>query len=163
MKAQRRPYMKFWTILTIAALMIGMSSCGGGKKEEQGTGKPGGAPGTSGEASISGTITLDPALKDKVGKEPLLMIMASMSPEPNKPAVIVKRVAEASFPYGYKLTAEDITLAGSSFQGKMYVSARIDPAGMVGAPQPGTFEGVYPGNPVPVGSSKIDIVINKAY
>ncbi len=150
-------------MLAVAALTIGISSCGGGKKEEQGTGKPGGAPATSGEASISGTITLDPALKEKVGKEPLLMIMASMSPEPNKPAIIVKRVAEASFPYDYKLTAEDITLVGSSFQGKMYVSARIDPAGMVGAPQSGTFEGVYPGNPALMGSSKVDIVINKTY
>jgi hypothetical protein len=91
------------------------------------------------------------------------MIMASTSPESSKPALAVKREADASFPYEYKLTAEDITLVGSSFSGKMYVTARIDPAGMVGPPRPGTFEGTYSGNPVPVGSSKVDIVINKAY
>ena len=45
----------------------------------------------------------------------------------------------------------------------MYVTARIDFAGMVGPPRPGTFDGAYSGNPVPVGSSKIDIVISKAY
>ncbi len=91
------------------------------------------------------------------------MIMASKSRDPNKPAIIVKRVAGATFPYEYKLTAEDITLVGSTFDGKVYVTARIDPAGMVGAPGPGTFEGTYPGNPVAVGSSKVDIVINKMY
>lgn len=91
------------------------------------------------------------------------MIMASKSPDPNKPAIVVKRIAGAAFPYAYKLTAEDITLVGSTFDGKMYVTARIDPAGMVGAARPGTFEGTYAGNPVAVGSSKVDMVITKAY
>ena len=91
------------------------------------------------------------------------MIIASTSSDPNKPPVVVKREAGASFPHDYKLTAEDITLVGSSFEGKMYVAARIDPVGMVGPPRPGTFDGAYPGNPVPVGSSNVDIVINKAH
>jgi amidase len=91
------------------------------------------------------------------------VIMASVSSEPTKPALVVKRVAAASFPYDYKLTADDITLVGSSFSGKMYVTARVDAAGMIGPPRAGTFEGTYSGNPVPVGSTKVDIVINKAY
>jgi hypothetical protein len=147
-------------MLAIAAIMAGLNACGGDKKQEQKTSAPG-AP--ISEAAISGTITLDPALKDKVGKAPLLMIIASTSSDRSKPAVVVKREADASFPYDYKLTAEDITLVGSSFEGKMYVTARIDPSGMVGPPRPGTFEGTYSGNPVRVGSSKIDIVISKAY
>ncbi len=98
-----------------------------------------------------------------MGNAPLLMIVASTSPDPKRPALVVKREAGASFPYQYKLTADDITLVGSTFEGKMYVTARIDPAGMVGPPRPGTFAGSYSGNPVPVGSSKIDIVIDKAY
>ncbi len=163
MVARKCPYTRLWTVLAVTALVVGVSACGGDKKQEQKTAVPGGAPTPAGETSISGTITLDPALKEKVGKAPLLMIVASTSPEPSKPAVVVKRVADATFPYDYKLTAEDITLVGSSFEGKMYVTARIDPAGMVGPPQPGTFEGTYPGNPVAVGSSKVDIVINKAY
>jgi len=139
---------------------MGLGACGGGEKKEEKAAAPS-APAQ--EAAISGTITLDPSLKEKVPNEPLLMIMASKSPDPNKPAIIVKRVAGATFPYEYKLTAEDITLVGSTFDGKVSVTARIDPAGMVGAPRPGTFEGTYPGNPVAVGSSKVDIVINKAY
>ena len=163
MVARKCAYTRLSAVLAVTALVVGVSGCGGDKKQEKKTAAPGGAPTPAGEASISGTIILDPALKEKVGKVPLLMIMASTSPEPNKPAVVVKRVADATFPYDYKLTAEDITLVGSSFEGKMYVTARIDPAGMVGPPQPGTLEGTYPGNPAPVGSSKVDIVINKAY
>ncbi len=163
MEARTCPYGSFWMMLAIAAIVAGLNACGGDKKQEQKTSAPG-APSTPiSEAAISGTITLDPALKDKVGKVPLLMIIASTSSDASKPALVVKREADASFPYDYKLTAEDITLVGSSFEGKMYVTARIDPAGMVGPPRPGTFDGTYSGNPVPVGSSKIDIVINKAY
>ncbi len=144
-------------LLGLVALLGGLPACGSGEQKEE---KPT-AP--SSEPAISGTIILDPSLQGKVAKEPLLMIMASKAPDPNKPAVIVKRVAEAAFPYHYKLTAEDITLVGSTFEGKMYVTARIDPAGMVGQARPGTFEGTYAGNPVPVGSTQVDIVINKAH
>ncbi len=151
-----------WFLLGVLALAVGLTGCGGGEKKEEKAGAPG-APVASAEASISGTISLDPSLKDKAPKEPLLMIIAAKAPEPTKPAVVVKRVAGAKFPYEYKLTAEDITLVGATFDGKMYVTARIDPAGAVGAARPGTFEGTYPGNPVAVGSTKVDIVINKAY
>jgi hypothetical protein len=147
----------------MTVVLAGLNACGGDKKQEQKTSAPGAASTPVSEAAISGTVTLDPALKDKVGKAPLLMIIASTSPDPSKPPLVVKREADASFPYDYKLTAEDITLVGSSFEGKMYVTARIDPAGMVGPPHPGMFGGTYSGNPAPVGSSKIDIVINKAY
>ena len=151
-------------MLGLVVLLAGLGGCGGDKKEEKtASGGPGTAPQPAAEAAISGTISLDPALKDKAPKEPLLLIIASKSPGPTKPPIVVKRVAGATFPYEYKLTAEDITLVGATFDGKMYVTARIDPAGLVGAAGPGNLEGVYPGNPVPVGSSKVDIVINRAY
>ena len=139
------------------AMVAGLSGCS--KKQEQNTSAANAGP----RGEISGTITVSAELKDKVGNAPLLMIVASTSPDQRRPALVVKREAGASFPYPYKLTAEDITLTGSSFEGKVYVTARIDSAGMVGPPRPGTFDGTYSGNPVPVGSSKIDIVINKAY
>lgn len=149
-------------ILAATVLLLWLNGCGPDKKQEQQGSAEGAATPTS-EAAISGTITLDPALKDKVGKAPLLLIFASASSDPSQPALVVKRDVDVTFPYSYKLTAEDITLVGSSFRGKMYVTARIDPAGMVGPPRPGTFDGTYPGNPVSVGSSKVDIVINQAH
>ena len=145
--------------IVVLAMVAGLSGCS--KKQEQNTSAAAANAGPSGE--ISGTITLSAELKDKVGNAPLLLIFASTSSDPSQPALVVQREAGASFPYPYKLTADDITLTGSSFRGKMYVTARIDPSGMVGPPRPGTFDGTYSGNPVPVGSSKIDIVINKAH
>ncbi len=145
-----------WMLLAAAVLMVALIGCQSGSKKEA-------APASGTPAEISGTITVDPALKDKVGSTPLLLIFASNSSDPSRPALVVKREAGVSFPYNYKITADDITLVGSSFQGPMYVTARIDPAGAVGPPRPGTFGGAYPGNPAQVGSSKVDITINKAY
>ena len=162
MRARTDFYGKFFTMSLSALVVTAVIACGDNKKDEQSTSSDSAAV-SGNEAAISGTIRLDTALQNKVGKEPLLMIMASTSSEPTKPAVVVKRIADANFPYDYKLTPEDITLVGSSFSGKMYVTARIDSAGMVGPPHSGTLEGTYPGNPVPIGSSKIDIVINRAY
>jgi hypothetical protein len=162
--ATKRLRFSFTIPLTVVALLIVLQACGERKEEKKaGPSAPGAETAPTQEAAISGTITLDPSLKQKAGKQPLLMIMASPSAAPNKPAIIVKRVFDATFPYQYKLTSEDITLVGSTFVGKMYVTARIDPAGMVGAAKPGTLEGTYSGNPVAVGSTNVDIVINKAY
>ncbi len=155
-----RSHLRFgsWIVVGIGALLMCLQACGGEEKKEQKAAAP-----AAGQGAISGMITLDPSLKGKMGKEPLLLIMGSKSPEANKPAIVVKRVAGVTFPYQYKLTGEDITLVGSTFDGKMYVTARIDPAGAVGAARPGNLEGTYPGNPVVVGSINVDIVINKAY
>ncbi len=147
-------------MLAIMAMFVLLVGCS--KKQEQGASPSAGAtPGQ--EGSISGTITVSPELKDKIGQAPLLMITASTSSDQTRPALVVKREADVKFPYQYKLTSEDITLVGSSFTGNMYVTAKIDPAGTVGPPRPGTFGGTYAHNPVPVGSSKIDIVIDKTY
>src|ERR1051325_6085744 len=135
-EARTSGYLKVWAMTAIIMLAAGLSSCGRDEKPEQKTAASGAARVPTGDASISGTITLDPALKDKPGKAPLLMIIASRSPEPKKPAVIVQRSADVTFPYQYKLTAEDTTLVGSRFEGNMYVSARIDPEGKVGPPGP---------------------------
>ena len=87
------------------------------------------------------------------------MILVSKSADPNKPALIVSRVPGATFPYQYRLTAEDITLVGSTLDGKVYVTARIDSAGMVGATRQGMLAGVYAHNPIAVGSVNVDITI----
>jgi putative tryptophan/tyrosine transport system substrate-binding protein len=140
----------------LVTLLMGLGACGGGDKKEEKAAAPV-APGQV--AAISGTVDLAPALRERVPKEPLLMIMVSRSPDPNKPAIIVKRVPGATFPYRYKLTAEDVTLVGSTFDGKVHVTARIDPSGTVGAAKPGSLEGTYAHNPVFVGATGVDIVI----
>ena len=160
----KRHHSGFRMALGVLSLLMVLQGCGEKKEETKATPSAPAMPlAPVQETAISGTITLAPSLKQKAGKQPLLMIMASPSAAPNKPAIVVKRVSGATFPYQYKLTSEDITLVGSTFEGKMHVTARIDPAGMVGAAMPGTLEGTYTGNPVAVGSTNVDIVINKAY
>ena len=148
---------RYWIWMTLAALLIGGNACGGGDKEE---GKAAGSMPPAQKGAISGTIVLDAAIKERAPKDPLLLIMTSKSPDPTKPAIVVKRVPGVTFPYRYKLTSEDVTLVGETFEGKMYVTAHIDPAGMVGAAKPDAFEGSYPHNPVVVGSTNVDIVIS---
>ena len=155
MKAPSDRLFTAWILVGLIGLLLSLEACGGGD-DKKGTARPT-APGQ--EASISGTIDLDRSLKERVAKEPLLMVLASKSPDPSQPAIIVKRVPGVVFPYRYKLTAEDITLVGSSLEGKVYVTARIDPAGMVGPARPGTLEGTHAHNPVVVGATNVDIVI----
>ena len=134
MMATKRHRSGFRMALGVLSLLMVLQACGE-KKEEKGA-TPSAPAAPTQEAAISGTITLDPSLKQKAGKQPLLMIMAAPSAAPNKPAIVVNRVFDATFPYQYKLTSEDITLVGSTFVGKVYVTARIDPAVIVCPPVP---------------------------
>jgi putative ABC transport system substrate-binding protein len=149
---------KAWTWASVVAL-IGLAGCGdGGQPENKAAGPT--APGQP--AVIAGTIDLDPSLKETAPKAPLLMILVSKSADPNKPALIVSRVPGATFPYQYRLAAEDITLVGSTLDGKVYVTARIDAAGMVGATRQGALAGAYAHNPIAVGSTNVDITITSS-
>lgn len=110
-------------------------------------------------AAISGTIILDPALKDALPKKPLLLIVASKSQDPKKPAIIVKRIPGVVFPHDYRLTEEDITLVGSTFEGQLYITARVAPDAQAASIP---LAGVHPHNPVAVGASNVDITITSA-
>jgi len=110
------------------------------------------------DVSISGTITVAPAAKGKLPKELLLIISVSKTPDPKKAPIAVKRVPAPEFPYRYTLGEEDITLDGSRLEGKLYVTARVEPGDGSATPS-GPLEGVYPRNPVSVGAKGVDIAI----
>jgi putative ABC transport system substrate-binding protein len=115
-----------------------------------------GAGGAAEDAEITGTISLDPSVQKHMPARPLLMIIASHYPDPKKPPIIVKRIPGATFPYRYRLTADDITLVGTIFEGKLYVTARID----TGSKAAGvSLEGAYPKNPAPIGRKDVDFAI----
>lgn len=113
------------------------------------------------DVSISGTITVAPAAKGKLPKELLLIISVSKTPDPKKAPIAVKRVPAPEFPYRYTLGEEDITLDGSRLEGKLYVTARVEPGDGSGMPA-GSLEGGYPRNPVAVGAKGVDITIGVA-
>jgi len=107
------------------------------------------------DAAISGTITLDASAKSRVPTAPLLVIIASKSADSRRAPIIVKRIPDATLPFAYKLTEEDITLVGSTFEGSLYLRARIETSGTAD----GRLEGTPARNPIAVGSAGADIAI----
>ncbi|RMF87362.1 MAG: hypothetical protein D6736_12970 [Nitrospinota bacterium] len=156
-----------WIWITgLVMLFTLMTACGKSKEQKvapkasKAESKTPAQPGT-----LSGTITVAPALKDKLPAKPLLFIEVRKRKSLKTPPLIAKRIFNPSFPYKYSLTEDDITLVGSesSFNGEVYVTARIDPTGTVGPPKPGDLGGEFPGNPATVGDTNVDIVIDTAY
>ena len=73
MKAPSDRLFTAWILVGLIGLLLSLEACGGGD-DKKGTARPT-APGQ--EASISGTIDLDRSLKERVAKEPLLMVLVS--------------------------------------------------------------------------------------
>jgi putative ABC transport system substrate-binding protein len=92
-------------------------------------------------------------------KDALLLIVASKSADLKKPPIIVKRIPGVTLPFEYRLTEEDITLVGSTFEGKLYITVRIEPGDSSGV---GRLDGAHPRNPVAVGSRRVDINLTSA-
>lgn len=119
-----------------------------------------------GEAVLSGTISIDASLVNRLPSAATLYIMAR--PAPAGPPLAIKRIPIPNFPYSYSFTQADAgMMPGQEVDLKgldaLYVSVKIDQDGMVGPPQPGDMEGVYASNPVAPGNHNVDIVINQVY
>jgi hypothetical protein len=52
-------------------------------------------------------------------------------------------------------------MGGGQFEGEVSVVARVKKGGGAGPAQSGDLEGAYPGNPVKIGGSPIEIVIDR--
>lgn len=121
---------------------------------------------TAVQAAFSGTIRIADHLKDRLPAQATLFIIARPAPT-GGPPLAVKRLPMPAFPFAYSLTEMDGMMPGQpvdfSEAGALYLTARIDLDGSVGAPQPGDMEGAAVQNPVPVGSQDADIVIDRIY
>jgi hypothetical protein len=118
---------------------------------------PGGpsAPAPSREPSISGTVTLAPALAEKLQDTAALFVILRKA---SGPPFAVKRFASPRFPLGYRIDAADVMMAGSPFEGEVRVSARVSQSGSAGSAQPGDLEGEHAA-PVQVGSQHVNVTI----
>lgn len=118
---------------------------------------PGGpsAPAASGGPSISGTVTLAPALAGKVRDTAVVFVIARRA---SGPPFAVKRVTPPRFPLAYRIGPEDVMMAGEAFDGEVRVSARVSQTGSAGPPQPGDLEGEH-GAAVRIGARNVDVVI----
>jgi len=112
-------------------------------------------------AQISGIITIDPKLKDKVDSQASLFIIARPAGAAGGPPLAVKKIDRPVFPLSYSLGAESVMMQGTPFSGKVTITVRLDKDGNAATRGTGDLSGDYKKNPVEVGSKNIDIVLDQ--
>lgn len=106
---------------------------------------------------ISGTVSIARDLAGRLQDTSVLFIIARKA---SGPPFAVKRIASPRFPLAYRIGPENLMMAGSSFEGEVYMGARVAHAGTAGPPQPGDLEGEHP-VPVRVGARNVNIAISR--
>ena len=109
-------------------------------------------------ATIMGTVDIAPHLRKRVSAYDTLFVYAQRE---NGHPLLVKRYTHLSFPMGYALTAEDMLARGEEFFGEYDIFARIDRDQEIKTAEKGDLEGAFLKNPVKVGRSRIDIMIER--
>ncbi|CAI2719708.1 c-type cytochrome biogenesis protein CcmI/CycH [Nitrospina watsonii] len=98
--------------------------------------------------AVEGVVTLAPGQAPRVTEAAVLFLYARPRGVESGPPLAVKKINFFTFPMEYSLGPAEVMLAGTSFEGPLTVSARLDLDGDPKA-QPGDLEGridVEPGN-----------------
>jgi tetratricopeptide (TPR) repeat protein len=122
---------------------------------------PAGAANPAGQ-TISGKISVDAKLKDKVDPQAALFIIARAAVGPAGPPLAVKKIDKPIFPLSYALSQDNVMMQGRSFSGKINITARLDKDGNPTTRTPGDLTGEYKQNPAEVGTKNVDIVLDQA-
>lgn len=114
--------------------------------------------------TVSGTVTVAPELaKDVMPNYILFVVVRAADAPPFGPPMAAKRMTNLTFPVSYTVSQDDVFLEGVTLGGKVNVFAKLDKDGNAGPPEPGDMEGEHKGNPVMVGQSGVDIVVDKIH
>jgi cytochrome c-type biogenesis protein CcmH len=108
-------------------------------------------------ATITGLVSLSPAMQSKLQPTDVLFIIARKDVGP---PLAVKKISNPSFPVAYALTSEDVMFPGTPFQGEVRILARVDKDGGAGPAQPGDLEGAAVKTPARVGDRDVDVIID---
>ena len=106
---------------------------------------------------VSGTVTVDPAVKSTVPDSATLFIFARAKGAQGGPPLAVQRFAETQFPYKFKIGQPDVMIPGVKFDGELILTARIDRDGNAKS-SPGDIEG---SRETAVGGENVDITLNR--
>jgi cytochrome c-type biogenesis protein CcmH len=115
---------------------------------------------TSGQ-TVSGEITVDAKLKDKIDRQAALFLIARQAGGGAGPPLAVKKIDKPAFPLSYSLGQENVMMQGMPFTGKINISARLDKDGNAMTREAGNLLGDHKKNPVDVGSQNVDIVLDQ--
>lgn len=125
-------------------------------------GQPGAAEPTAAPAKdfLRGTLALDASVRDKVQAGATLFLAARAFNPGGGPGQVlaVKRLTTGSWPMSFELTSADVMLNGTTFQGKVVLTARVDQDGEAMTKQVGDVEGQA--GPVEVPNAGVALVLN---
>ena len=110
--------------------------------------------------SITGTVTIDPALAAKVAPTDVLFVIVRRPSGPPRP-IAALRIEHPQFPQPFEVTNADVMVQGSELKGIVVVLARLDKDGSAGPAQPGDIEGEFAKNPTMAGAKDVTIVLNR--
>ena len=110
--------------------------------------------------SISGIVTIDPALASRVDPTDVLFVIVRRPSGPPRP-IAALRIEHPRFPVPFEVTNADVMVQGSALKGVVAVIARLDKDGSAGPAQPGDIEGEFAKNPTMVGAKNVEIVLNR--
>ena len=108
------------------------------------------------EYNIQGTVSVSVALQSKVPENGSLFIFVRAENVERGPPLAVKRIPDIRFPYEFTLGPEDIMVPGTSFEGPMVLTARIDVDGDARAGL-GDIEGFIAAKP---GDRNVELLLN---
>lgn len=110
--------------------------------------------------SISGTVTIDPALASQVAATDVLFVIVRRPSGPPRPLAAL-RIERPQFPQPFEVTNADVMIQGSELKGMVAIIARLDKDGSAGPAQPGDIEGEFAKNPTMAGAKDVAIVLNR--
>ena len=102
---------------------------------------PDGLPAEAG-TGVSGTVTLDPQFRDRARPGGILFLIARSAD--THQILAVRREQGVQFPFAFHISGADAMMAGTSFAGKVDLTARLSKSGEA-LPSPGDLEGVARG------------------
>jgi len=111
--------------------------------------------------TISGKITVDAKLKDKIDNQATLFIIARPAGGAAGPPLAVKKIDKPSCPLSYSLGHENVMMQGTPFAGPINITVRLDKDSNAVTREAGNLLGDYKKNPVTVGSQNVDIILDQ--
>jgi hypothetical protein len=114
----------------------------------------------AGTSFLRGTLKLGDKVRDKVQAGATLFLAARAFSSGGAPGQVlaVKRLTAGSWPMTFELTGSDVMIAGTSLQGKVVLTARIDQDGEAMTKQPGDIEGQL--GPIDVPNSAVELTLD---
>lgn len=119
----------------------------------------GASVGTSGE-TISGTISVAPALAGSVASDAMLFVIARPFGVQAGPPMAVLRIPSPRFPVAFEIGPDNVMIPSMRFEGNIGISVRLDGDGNAMTRLPGDLSGATPA-PLQPGASDVSIVLDQ--